>query len=305
MNNIQIYILSKNRCDYLCQALDSVLTSSGGSADIVVSDNSESDSIRRLVINDYPNVTYAKRDPPMSVFDHYRTVIQESTAEYLVIFHDDDLMMPAYVRTMTELLDTNPHIAAVGCNALVLRGDERTEERVMGPGCKRALFAEPVAVLNKYLEMWDGNPAPFPGYMYRRKYLVGLYLDPEHGGKYSDVSFLMKLNERGSILWIPEPLMWYRRHAGNDSGTESIANRLSLLRYVFTHAGIDRSAPEVRDFKFRYWVFWWMQRVGKHPLSLPRTWRERVIWKFLLVASIKAFLYKPYFRSALIGRIFR
>lgn len=305
MVKLQIYILSRNRPDYLFQTLDSVLTSSNGLADVIVSDNSDTDLIQTLLFSDYSNVKYVRRNPPVSAYEHFRLVIEQSSAEYIVLFHDDDLMLPHYVKTMLASLDNNPDIAAVGCNAFLLRGNEKTTETFMGSINKPIILSNINELLYKYLKISQLDAAPFPSYMYRKKYLLGLFLDPAQGGKHSDVSFLTKVIHRGPILWINEPLMWYRRHSANDSRIESIGDRLSLLRYIFKDTGISRTSVEIKEYKFKYWVSWWLQRPGKHFLKPPATWRERVIKKFLLLNGLKYIFLKSFIWRKLVKKFIK
>ncbi len=294
MVKLQIFILSRDRPEYIIQTLDSVLASSSGLAEVVVSDNSESDLIQTLLLNVYVNIKNVRRNPTVSPYDHFRLVIEQSSAEYIVLFHDDDIMMPKYVKTMLSSLDTNPDIAAVGCNAFLMRGNNKTTECFMECNDKKILLSNTDQLLTEYFKISQFDAAPFPSYMYRRKFLLGLHLDPAEGGKHSDLTFLIKLMHRGSILWIDEPLMWYRRHLSNSSALESIGDRLRLLRYIFANTEIRRTSVEIKEYKFKYWLFWWSQRPGNHFLKLPATWRERVIYRFLLFNGLKYIFTKPF-----------
>lgn len=304
-SRIQIYLLSRDRPNYFSQALDSLIVGSDGLADIIVSDNSEADAIQGIVTSQYQTIHYVRRNPSLSALEHFRAVIEESSAEFLVLFHDDDIMMPSYAKTMLDALDNNPALAAVGCNALVLRGDKKTLKPFMGSTNKPRLISCHDMFLQPYLAFSSYVPAPFPGYMYRRKYLAGLYLDGAHGGKHSDVTFLTKIISRGPILWLPQPLMWYRVHADNDSNSESIGDRLSLLRYLRKHGWIDLKSSAVREFKFRYWASWWLQRSRN---GLPKSfwsWRDRIVLKFLLRTGARFALTKPILWQKLINRFLR
>ena len=305
MVKLQIFILSRDRPEYLIQTLDSVLTSSNGLAEVIVSDNSESDLIQTLLFNLYPNIKYIRRNPPVSAHEHFRLVIEQTSAEYIVLFHDDDLMAPQYVKTMLSSLDMNPDMAAVGCNALLMHNNVKTDERFMGCIDKKIVLSSANQLLAEYLKISQFEAAPFPSYMYRRKFLLGLQLDPTQGGKYSDLSFLIKLMHRGSILWVDEPLMWYRRHLANSSGLESIGDRLSLLRYIFANTGIRRASVEIKEYKFKYWLSWWSQRPGNHFFKLPATWRERVIYRFLLLNSLIYIFTKPFIWRKFAKKLFK
>jgi hypothetical protein len=118
--------------------------------------------------------------------------------------------------------------------------------------------------------------------MYRRSAINGLCLDPRQGGKYSDVSFLLKVLQRGAILWLDATLMRYRIHGFNDSATEAIGQRLRLLRYVYTCTSIDRHSPLITQYRYRYWMSWWR---GAAASGARPSWRRRVVRHFLVGQS--------------------
>jgi len=274
-------------------------------AEVIVSDNSETDSIQRLVATEYPGIKYIRRIPTLASPQHFRTVIEEASAEYLVIFHDDDVMMPSYARVMLQALDSNLALAAVGCNALLMRDRSKTNKSAMGAVSSPVLIDTAIKFLHPYLAFSLCLPAPFPGYMYRRRYLEGLYLDWEHGGKHSDVSFLSKVLKRGLILWLPQPLMWYRMHEQSGSSIESIGDRLSLLRYLAAEHGIDLKSSAVREYKFRYLLRWWLQQHGtSFPIRISN-WRDRIVFRLLFLTAFRFAVTKPIIWQKLLQKIFR
>lgn len=299
---VRIYILSRDRPEYFRQALASVLAQDGAQAEVIVSDNSEKDDVQALVQREFPGVKYVRRTPPLPALDHFRCVIEESTAPYLVLFHDDDIMLPTYVSGMLSVMDAHPEVVAVGCNAWVLRDGLRTRKRFMGTVRRNRLVGSPPELLQSYLQLGTEGPAPFPGYMYRRQFLHGLYLDAAEGGKHADVTFLTKLLKRGPILWSSEPLMAYRFHQSNDSRAESVGERLSWIRHMVSVDGIDRKSAWLRDFKFYYWSRWWMQHATSGALRLPRGWREKIVFRFLAATAISLATTRPSFWRRLLRR---
>lgn len=285
---VQIYILSRDRPAYFRQALVSALAQDNPGVEVVVSDNSEQDAIQGLVAAEFPQVRYVRRCPALPALAHFRAVIEESSAEYVVLFHDDDILAPEYVRAMLQAMEQNPEVGATCCNAWVIRGEERTGRTVMGMFRRERRMLSPEELLAPYMTFMGMGPAPFPGYMYRRRFLDGLYLDAAHGGKYSDVSFLVKLVKRAPILWLPQVLMSYRVHEQNDGVTEEVGQRMSLLRYIYANTRITRQSKMVAEFRFRYWIRWWR---GKQRVL--HAWRRRVVRRYLIINTLKLMLTHP------------
>lgn len=304
---LQIYVLCRDRLGFSCEAINSVLESANEYTEVIVSDNSEGDEIRNLVEKKFTGVSYRRRFPTLSAIDHFKEIIDESSAEYLVIFHDDDRMLPCYVAEMLSLMEENPNVSAIGCNGEIIRQDGTSTGRTFIDSHQpRFQFIENGRLfLKPYLSGARGAP-PFPAYCYRRKFLTSDMLDASHGGKHSDVTFLLKVLHSAPILWYAKPLMQYRDHSSNDSKTESVPDRLSFLRYIFFHEGIDRHSADVATYKFGYWLAWWRQRESKHAtFRIPRGRRERVVFKFLAITLIKWSVTGTFFWRVLIRKLKR
>lgn len=293
MPRVQIYILCRDRVSYLHEALQSILVQDYDDYEVVVSDNSEYDKVQALIQSKYPQIIYIRRQPTLQALEHFRVVISECTAEYSVLFHDDDVMMPDYVKCMVEALDQHPSISAVGCNAQILQGETLTEYRFMRSFIRPTLLYNPETFLQPYLGLELTGPAPFPGYMYRTSAITGLYLDGYEGGKYSDVTFLLKILRRGPILWLPEILMHYRKHPGNDSAIEVIGQRLRLLRYIYKETSITKKSKQISEFRYEHWRRWLLASC-KNVNTLKST-RFRTVAKFVFLKSIEYLVSKPGF----------
>lgn len=290
----QIYILCRDRLNYAREAIRSAVEQDIDDVEIIVSDNSDDDAVGEMIAAEFPGVTYIRRSPVLNALSHFRTVIEESGAEYVVLFHDDDVLDPGYVRTMRAALDAQPDIVAVGCNAKVLRDTTPTNHLFMMALAHNVVLTTAEQLLDFYLRFNKHRAAPFPGYMYRQTAIEGLYLDSRDGGKHADVTFLMKLIERGNFLWLAKPLMQYRMHSTNDSAVEHVGQRLRLLRYIYRHTSIGPQSEAVQEFRFRYWARWW-RLARKHGDARLHRWRRRIVFAYLWRQVLRFAFSKPGF----------
>jgi glycosyltransferase involved in cell wall biosynthesis len=301
-SSLQIVILSRDRPDFLREAVRSVLSQLGEHIEVVVSDNSEREVVARMLAHEFPTVRCIRRIPTMGAFDHFRAIIDGATADLLVMFHDDDVLLEGYVHTLRGHLDADPSLAAACCDASILRGWHATCERFAPGGRGDLQLRRPEDLLREYFSLSPKGPAPFPGYMYRRAAIQGLCLDPRHGGKYSDVSFLLKVLSRGPILWLDEVLMQYRIHVNNDSATEAVGQRLRLLRYVHANTAINHHSPLVEQYRYRYWIGWWRDSAAN---AVAQPWRKRVVWCFLVSRTVRYALTRPNLWQRLLSKLGR
>jgi glycosyltransferase involved in cell wall biosynthesis len=303
---LQIYILCRDRPEYAIQAIESVVQSADASSEIIISDNSETDSLEKICSKRFPSIRYIRRQPPRTSQAHFKAILDEATSEYLVLFHDDDIMLPNYVSTLLPYIEANPLVSAVGCNAEIIDKNGKVSSNFFLRNLNEPLFISKAhQLMTPYLIGNDRSTGivPFPSYMYRRKHICSSFINYKHGGKYSDVSFLLKILQRASVVWHPEPLMYSRIHGLNDSSTESIPDKLSLIRYLITLKDFDRSSLEIRYYKFTYWLIWWGGNHKSFYFFVPNGWREKIIFRFLARTSIRFLIYDSAFRKVFVRKV--
>lgn len=278
---VQLFILSRDRVDFCREAVASAVGQTYTNCQVVVSDNSESENVAEMLAREFPEVSVIRRKPTLPALSHFNALIDEAVAPLMVLFHDDDILEPDYLDRMVALFQKYPEVAAVGCNARILRGISPTVISFMGNFRGAVRLLKPFDLLEPYLSISLTSPAPFPGYMYRTSLIRGLGLNVQNGGKHADVSFLGNVLARGAILWTSECLFKYRFHGQNDSSKESIADRLSWLRYVYVTYGIHPKSREVKDYKFLYWIKWLKQNsLSQSTVMLSRN-RRRIASRFV------------------------
>jgi glycosyltransferase involved in cell wall biosynthesis len=270
---LQLYILCYNRAELARQAIQSALAQTDKRFQLVVSDNSTDGKTKAMVAAEFPQVTYRLRQPHLPVLDHLNHCLQEATAEHLCLFHDDDILAPSFVAQVMQVVSAHPHAAAIGVNAWIAE-DGKPRRRSFEAKGPTHLVRDAQQLATHYFGRHQFGIAPFPGYVYSRAWLAGLRFDPR-GGKYSDVSWLLRVVERAPLVWIVEPQMTYRLHSTNDSRHESIGDRLRLLAY-FKQRRSTVGAALVEDFRFFIYKKA-LERERQRLLVLPPIRRDRMI----------------------------
>jgi glycosyltransferase involved in cell wall biosynthesis len=226
---LTIYLLTYNRPKQALEAIESILAQTDKKFQLVVSDNSSSDELRNH-IGGHIGFEYIKRGQALSAIDHGNQCISEIKTEYFTLFHDDDLMLPNFVRDFWGAQSLFPEAVAFGTNAIVERYgigaglSFKSARSHVGP-------ISPNELLRRYFSHHQLGIAPLPSYIYKTSALNGLHFD-RAGGKYSDVKWLSQWCAKGPMLWIAEPMMVYRLHDSNDGNFESRHDRLRFLAYL-------------------------------------------------------------------------
>ena len=228
---LDIVILCHNRPLDAQRAIASVLAQNTAGFKLTVSDNSSNDEVQAMVQREFEGVHYVRRTPMLSAMQHFNRCIDEVTADYVCLFHDDDLMHPDFVRVMHQTAAAQPQAVALGCNAVVeVMGRPQAAPSFLARHAVEAIdSAQNLAA--RYFSRAQSGIAPFPGYVYQRR-LVGAKRFLTDGGKYADVTWLLELARTHAMVWIRQPLMTYRMHEGNDGNTESRRDRLRFLAYL-------------------------------------------------------------------------
>ena len=279
--SVQLFILSRDRVDFCREAVVSAIGQTYANCQVVVSDNSESENVAEMLAKEFPEVVVIRRKPTLPALSHFNILIDEAVSPLMVLFHDDDVLEPEYVDQMVSLFQQHPEVAAVGCNAKILRGISSTGLPFMGAFRGTVKLRRPFDLLEPYLSISLTSPAPFPGYMYRTSIIRGLGLNAEYGGKHADVSFLANILARGPMVWTSECLFRYRFHGQNDSSKESIADRLRWLRHIYVSYGVHPKSRDVIDYKFLYWIKWLQQNSLCHTAVTHSRNRRRTASRFV------------------------
>ena len=260
---LQIFILTKDRPKELREALVSVINQDSNDFEIIVSDNSDSSTTYEMMLNEFNEISYIKRNPTLDASIHSKTVIEEASAEYLMLFHDDDALKPSHVSEILKKFKQHPDVVSIASNGTYI-GDTKFKNKEIMNLNKEVFLNNPIELFDYYLGLHPSGTsvAPLPGYVYKTSVLKKVNENFFNMcGKHADVQTLAEILEFGNILWLPTKTILYRVHAGQHSASEKIYDRNKLLRYMYSK-GLDAKSKGVVYFKFRYLLNWWNERKG-------------------------------------------
>lgn len=231
MITLSIFVLCHNRPDDARRAIQSVLEQSDPGYALTVSDNSSNEDVEHMVHEHFPTVNYIRRRPMLAALEHFNHCIAEAGGTHFCLFHDDDLMGPDFVREVKAAIKAYPDAVSIGCNARIESGGSlQVRPSFLSPHTYE-LISSTSDLAARYFSRYQSGIAPFPGYVYQRVLVGQIRFLPDEG-KYSDVTWLLRLAEIGRTVWIRRPLMTYRLHGGNDGSVELRRDRLRFLAYL-------------------------------------------------------------------------
>lgn len=295
MPSLKVVILSRDRPSFLKDSISSAVISlnqipKSVKCYIEISDNSESEECVELIRQSFPEIQVKLRRPCITSYQHFVNVISEAETDYLVIFHDDDVMKIDFLPDLYNLLRKNNEISAAACNANFIRHGRETEETFIK---QVALLnaINPERLINSYFLLGEQGIAPFPSYMYRVSYLKDIVGKFKPIGKYGDVAFLLTLSQKAPFLWTNRILMSYRIHGKNDSSIYSITDQFKLLRFL--RKQFTQTSPALNDLQLSIFIFWLKSRNLNFFRFFLWTKSQKAIFKFALIEVFKRFLVRP------------
>lgn len=288
LEKLQIYILSRDRPNFLKETIDSVLNQDQLQIEyeLIISDNSENSDVRKMVSQYYKNhqLKYISVNPPTSAKEHFQMIVSKLKSEFAILLHDDDVLCSNYLKNMYLAIKEN-NVVAVGCNAKIFKNNISKATIRTHRFDKPKKFYNERNFLIQYLPGNGGN-APFPSYIYRTKYLKKIFLNLPIKGKHADAAILSSLLEFGEILWLEKSLMYYRVHDSNDSVLEKVADRLHLMNYM-KKKDIDKNSINFLLYRLLFWFRW--LKLQQLSLKNLKNRRYRLVLTCIISKTLKLF----------------
>jgi len=213
--DITVFILSYDRPQYLREMLLSVLSQSSLPQEIVILDNG-SDNGTREAVQDLlgDRVKWQGADENHPSLWNFRRAFGSSDRKYFMILHDDDRLLPEFLRRTVDELERDQRLVAISTNGFGIDGEGIRTGSMMLPHSP-----EPLVHLRNREEAalrYSDGYVPFPNLVYRNGYPQKIAIREEFG-KVWDSLFVVDLAGLGYIGILDELLFEYRYHSGQDS----------------------------------------------------------------------------------------
>lgn len=278
MPNVSACILSYNRAEYLCAAIDSVLQQTIRPSEVLIFDNGSHHSVYERV-RPYleRGVTWIGSEINRSAAWNFRRAVATAKSEYLFVLHDDDRLCSNFVEHQTGFLLRNPDVGAVTCNGyLINERGERTgrllrQDAVDG---EVEIYRSPAAVAIRYA---SDSCLPFSPVLYRTPFARSQDLREEFG-KVVDAVFFCDLAKAGALAYQLRPLYECRVHGMQDSSYFPVSELELLTQYFEVQAiGSDVERKNLAIQLVRQHTSRQLVRIYRSVFPLPRASVSRLL----------------------------
>jgi len=107
MNKLTIAIPTYNRCKYLQETLDSILSQITDEVDIVVSDNASTDETEQVIqkYTKYAFIHYYRNSENLGMDGNFLNCLNKAKGEYIHLMSDDDIMLPGTINAIIDCVN--------------------------------------------------------------------------------------------------------------------------------------------------------------------------------------------------------
>lgn len=108
---LSVIIPTRERCETLAYALETVLDQTTESLEIIVSDNFSQDDTKAVVRRfEDPRVRYLNTGQRLSMCDNYEFAVTQARGEYVIIIGDDDAVVPGALDRLDAVIKKRPSL---------------------------------------------------------------------------------------------------------------------------------------------------------------------------------------------------
>ena len=219
-NNLEIFIQTYNRAEFLAQTLKSLCKQSAQGFDIIIADNASTDNTKEIVERakqQFPNrnIVFFASEKNIGGPENTKRIISTAKKEWTMIFHDDDLIHPDYIKNAMDLLEKIPDAVTVSCTYIPYESprDEDWENF-----SSKAYIGDEKEFASLLVRGITHN---FASAIYKTSLLKQHEVNMDLYGKISDRPFMLEIGKHGKNIVLKDPYIRYRLHAGQDSNTAS------------------------------------------------------------------------------------
>jgi len=217
-NNLEVFILTYSRGNLLKDSLKSVCQQSVEGFDIIILDNASTDNTKEVVEEikkNYPsrNIVFESLEQNIGGISNFNRASLLAQKEWAMIFHDDDLIHPDYIKKAMDSLKQNPDAVMVSCTFTEHESPDFTNWENFSGGYY-------IGDVKYFAALMFGNLLHnFASTIYKTSLLKEYLFNGELYGKIGDRPFMLEIAKHGKSIVLKDPYIRYRNHPGQDTNS--------------------------------------------------------------------------------------
>lgn len=255
MSKVTVAIPTYNREIYLKEAIKSVLAQSFQDFEIIIFDNHSDFNIECLILGfEDSRIKLISSDNNIGGIKNLEKAFgYKYNSDYVIVFHDDDVMHPELLRTEVEILEKDKNIVLVGTDLNFIKDDKLISKfKALRKKRKIRTYNDHSDLIRLILKDFD---LCFDSVMYRTDSLIDFSPYHERFSKWSDRPFIIAIAKKGNCAIIDEKLVSYRIHISQDSQSGAPAAECDRLLGLFEFYRDNLPQPLKRKDKCLFYRF--------------------------------------------------
>lgn len=207
MPMISAIITTFNRAHYLEKAIRSVFAQEYHDYELLILDNSSTDSTESVVrsFND-PRIRYIKH-PPLDISQARNLAVKEAKGDYISFLDDDDEWLPNKLKSELSLFDKLSNNVVLVYGGFVRVDSQGKTLHTYKPKLQGMILKELLTLEDEFTGS-ASNP------MIRKSVVIALGGFDETVKTGEDWEFYLRLAEQHQVAFVPEPVVKIRHHYG-------------------------------------------------------------------------------------------
>lgn len=228
--SLDVVVLTYNRAELFEKSLRSVCDQTYQDFTVKVLNNGSTDNTEEVfnrVKAEYPHRRFDYLKLKENHRDDYYIEQRNKfiTADYVIVFHDDDLMHPRYVEHLMKIIPEHPEYVLLGCKKKIIWDNNLEWDEPTG------FFV--VKNIKEYAKAWyKADQISYPSICYKSNYLKLTPYREDLYGNAGDVGLIMDFAEQGKICELQDRFLHYRKHQGADLRPRSLQQRMNLASRI-------------------------------------------------------------------------
>lgn len=292
--NLDVFVLTYNRAEYLKIMLDSLCTQTATGFNIKVLNNCSTDNTIEVVKDiqkKHPerNIQIITNEKNLGNAGNFKRSQELANNEYTAIFHDDDAIHPEYIETAMEIFKDNPEVVMCSGNLIGLWNVDNSDWGILDKNFY--IYEKDDGI---YYNLLINRPT-FASNIYNTAAYKKVQYHPEKYGKLHDIIFMLEINKVGAVAFILGCCIKWRQSATNDSNVfkngpfpKEIAN---IINEIYNLSPKHRFVLKPLLWNFAYFLYKWSK------LKNYETWdvfKQRLLRKATggIFSKLELFLYQ-------------
>ena len=216
--NLDVFVLTYNRAEYLRVMLESLCNQTVKGFTIKVLNNCSTDNTLEVIEElrgKYPdrNIEVITNKKNLGNYGNFRRSQELASNEYTAVFHDDDAIHPEYIATAMKILDINKDVILFSSYQDAMWNVSNNNYPLLVKDYYKYNYK---CGDNIYKMILTERPV-FAANIYKTESYKKVKYKPERYGKFHDIIFMFELSKLGSIIVLKDKAIRYRLHAEMDS----------------------------------------------------------------------------------------